>query len=95
MADVAKALGLPVILVCGIRLGCLNHSLLTFAAIESTGCQCAGWIANLLSVADSVSQQNIDYLINSLPPPYLGTMPYFDNNPLMAQKAHLNIDLSL
>jgi dethiobiotin synthetase len=46
MQDVAQALGLPVILVVGIRLGCLSHALLTVEAIRRSGLPLAGWIAN-------------------------------------------------
>lgn len=46
MADVALRLGLPVLLVVGLRLGCLNHALLTQQAIEKSGAKLAGWIAN-------------------------------------------------
>jgi dethiobiotin synthetase len=46
MQDVAQALGLPVVLVVGLRLGCLNHALLTAMAIEKSGLPLAGWIAN-------------------------------------------------
>jgi dethiobiotin synthetase len=46
MADVALALGLPVLLVVGLRLGCLNHSLLSKRAIEASGAKFAGWIGN-------------------------------------------------
>jgi dethiobiotin synthetase len=46
LADLAVALGLPVILVVGLRLGCLNHALLTHAAIQTSGARFAGWIAN-------------------------------------------------
>ena len=46
MADVALALGLPVIMVVGVTLGCINHALLTAAAVQSAGLRLAGWIAN-------------------------------------------------
>jgi dethiobiotin synthetase len=46
MADIAIALGLPVLLVVGLRLGCLNHALLTAGAIEANGLKLAGWIGN-------------------------------------------------
>lgn len=46
MADVARALTLPVVLVVGLRLGCLNHAQLTARAIESSGLKLAGWVAN-------------------------------------------------
>lgn len=46
MADVAVRLGLPVLLVVGVRLGCLNHTLLTAEAVARDGCGLAGWVAN-------------------------------------------------
>jgi dethiobiotin synthetase len=46
MADVARALGLPVVLVVGMRLGCLNHAVLTARAIQASGLTLAAWIAN-------------------------------------------------
>ncbi|KPJ90206.1 MAG: hypothetical protein AMJ53_14510 [Gammaproteobacteria bacterium SG8_11] len=93
MADVAKALKLPVILVSGIRLGCLNHTLLSIDAIRAKGCHIAGWIANLLGENNSVSQQNIEYLKNSLPEPCLGTLPYFGENRVISGKTALDIQL--
>ncbi len=78
MADVARALDLPVILVSGIRLGCLNHTLLTYAAIKASGCRCAGWIANLLSDSDWALDQNIAYLKQALPVPNFGVVSYQD-----------------
>jgi dethiobiotin synthetase len=81
MADVAKALNLPVIVVSGIRLGCLNHTLLTQAAIQASGCQIAGWIANLLNENHPVLEQNIQYLKSTLPISYLGTLPNAGDNP--------------
>ena len=53
MADVAEKLALPVILVVGLRLGCLNHALLTREAIRSSGLPFAGWIANKMHVGDA------------------------------------------
>ena len=47
--DLAQALELPVLLVCGIRLGCINHALLSAAAITADGCRLLGWVANDLS----------------------------------------------
>jgi dethiobiotin synthetase len=46
MADLARELGLPVLLVVGLRLGCISHALLTVAAIERSGLPLAGWVAN-------------------------------------------------
>jgi dethiobiotin synthetase len=91
MADVAKALDLPVILVSGIRLGCLNHTLLTQAAIRASGCQTAGWIANLLSESQPILEQNIHYLKSALTMAYLGTLPYAGKNPDNSVAASLDI----
>lgn len=91
MADVAKALNLPVILVAGIRLGCLNHTLLSQAAIQASGCQSAGWIANLLCESDPVLEQNINYLKRVLTMAYLGTLPYAGEEPDNSLTASLDI----
>ena len=62
MADVAQALGLPVILVVGMRLGCLNHALLTREALHARGIKFAGWIANKLTSEMPLAAENIDTL---------------------------------
>jgi len=73
MADVARVLDLPVILVVGMRLGCLNHALLTQSAIASSGCQLVAWVANRMD--DSVQESYVDALIDSLGVPCLGILP--------------------
>jgi dethiobiotin synthetase len=80
MADVARALDLPIILVVGIRLGCLNHALLTYENIIHKTCTAGGWIANMLGEDNPVAAQNIDYLKQALPVPYLGTLAYLPGN---------------
>ena len=59
-ADMARELDIPVILVVGMRLGCINHALLTAAAIEAHQLECAGWIANVLDETMPALQENID-----------------------------------
>ena len=76
MADVAKHLQLPVILVVGMRLGCLNHALLTFEAIVRDGLPVAGWVANCVDADMPVLQENIDSLRQRLPVPCLGVVPF-------------------
>ncbi|BAW79975.1 dethiobiotin synthase [Candidatus Nitrosoglobus terrae] len=76
MADVAVLLRLPVVLVVGIRLGCLNHALLTAAAIQHTNLPLLGWIANQISPNLDWAQENIQALCERLPAPLLGTIPY-------------------
>jgi len=76
MADLAKNLQLPVIMVVGVRLGCLNHALLTFEAIVRDGLAVAGWVANCIDVDMSALQENIESLKMRLPVPCLGVVPF-------------------
>lgn len=76
--DLAYALGLPVILVVAIRLGCINHAKLTYQAIRHTGLPCAGWIANCIDPEMLCRNENIDTLKMALPAPLLGVLPYQD-----------------
>jgi dethiobiotin synthetase len=81
VASLARELGLPVILVVGLRLGCINHALLTADAIVASGCVFAGWIANHLSSEFPRSEQNIATLKVSLGAPLLGTVRYAGPEP--------------
>jgi dethiobiotin synthetase len=62
MAEVAQTLALPVILVVGLRLGCLNHALLTREALRARGMVFAGWVANKLANEMPLANANIDTL---------------------------------
>ena len=62
MSDWVAQKGLPVVLVVGIKLGCLNHALLTALAIRQSGCQMIGWIANFLEGETETARQNAQYL---------------------------------
>ncbi len=75
LADVAIALQLPVIVVVAVRLGCINHALLTVEAIERDGLQVAGWVANLLEPQMPHLEENIATLAARLPAPCLGRVP--------------------
>jgi dethiobiotin synthetase len=76
VADLAKALGLPVIMVVGLRLGCINHARLTAEVIRSSGCELVGWIANRLE-AEMVEQGAVvATLEGQLEAPLLGVLPY-------------------
>jgi len=74
-ADLAKRLDLPVILIVGMRLGCLNHALLTQQAIEASGLRLAGWIANRIDPAMSRFEENLDALKSRIAAPLLGIIP--------------------
>ncbi len=75
-ADLAKLLGLPVLLVIGIRLGCLNHALLTRHFIRNCGLRCAGWVANCNLPEMPYRDQNIHALEQRLDSPLLGVVPF-------------------
>jgi len=76
MADLARALRLPVVLVVGLRLGCLNHALLTAQAIEHSGLRLAGWIANLLQSRFDRAAENIETLKGRLAAPLLDIVAF-------------------
>ncbi len=74
-ADLAQQLNLPVIVVVGMRLGCINHSLLTVRAIADYQLECAGWVANVLDDKMPALQENIDSLRERIAAPLLGVIP--------------------
>lgn len=76
LADLAVQLQLPVILVVGMRLGCLNHALLTAQAIAGSGLVLAGWVANPLQPPMAELAANLDYLQQQLPAPLLATLSW-------------------
>jgi dethiobiotin synthetase len=76
MADVARAMRLPVILVVGLRLGCLNHALLTASAIQRESVPVAGWIANQIDPAMTHVDENIAALRERIEAPLLARFPY-------------------
>ncbi|MCK0505811.1 dethiobiotin synthase [Aromatoleum anaerobium] len=75
-ADMARELGLPVILVVGMRLGCINHALLTVEAIAARGLTLAGWIANRIDPAMLRVDENLEALRRRIPAPLLGVVPH-------------------
>lgn len=82
--ELIRQLDIPVILVVGLRLGCLNHALLTAAAIEKEGLQFAGWIGNRVDLAFQASAENIQTLNDRLNAPCLGILP---NDPMASASA--------
>ena len=92
MADLAAAIACPVVLVVGMRLGCINHALLSADAIQNTGLRLAGWIANLVDADMAVVDENIATLEQRLHVPRIGTLPWGD--PEVANK-FLDLDILL
>jgi len=78
ISDLAKVLGLPVILVVGLRLGCINHALLTVAALEQKGLILAGWIANQIDPQFSMFNQNVATLKMRIDAPCLSVVMWQD-----------------
>ena len=76
MGDLAKCLQLPMILVVGMRLGCLNHALLTVEAIQSRGLTLAGWVANHIDPDMLCVEENLASLRQRIPAPCLGVLPW-------------------
>lgn len=76
VADMAARLGLPVILTVGLRLGCLNHALLSASAIRYCGAELAGWVGNRIDPELLCANENIDTLKSRLPAACLGILPY-------------------
>ncbi|GGY15514.1 dethiobiotin synthase [Paludibacterium paludis] len=76
MEDLARALDLPVILVVGMRLGCINHALLTAAAIRASGAILAGWVANRIVPDQPAYGENMAMLRNRLDAPLLMELPF-------------------
>ncbi|MDR1660810.1 MAG: dethiobiotin synthase, partial [Azoarcus sp.] len=75
-SSIARELGLPVILVTGLRLGCINHALLTAEAIAARDLSLAGWIANAIEPDMPHQRRNIDALRQRIDAPLLGELPH-------------------
>lgn len=93
-ADLAVAFGLPVILVIGLRLGCLSHALLTAEAIERRGLTLAGWIGNHIDPAMQRQSANVIALTLRLKAPCLGLLPFDASRDARRAGGHLNLGLS-
>lgn len=93
LSDVAQGLGLPVILVVGVRLGCISHALLTAEAIAQDGLQLAGWVANIIDPKTSRLEENLATLAERLPAPCLGRVPKLKSPTAEAVAQYLQLDL--
>lgn len=93
LSDLAIALKLPVILVVGVRLGCINHALLSAEAIARDGLQLAGWVANVIEPRTSRLEENLASLAERLPAPCLGRVPKLKQASADAVAEYLQLDL--
>lgn len=80
-ADLAVNLNAPIILVVGIKLGCLNHAILTYQAIINSKLKIHGWIANYLDEQALYRKENLAYLKNNIAAPLLGSIDYISSYP--------------
>ena len=95
LADLAIALGEPVIMVVGLRLGCINHALLTAEAIAADGLTLAGWVANQVDPQMDRQQHNLDTLKALMPAPLLGVVPRLAPLSMERVAEHLQLDALL
>jgi dethiobiotin synthetase len=92
-ADLARRLALPVVLVVGMRLGCLNHALLTRRAIAEHGLACAGWVANCMQPEMPFVEENILALSRRLDAPLIGRIPHLDAPVPAAAASYLKLEM--
>jgi len=90
IVDLAQALELPVILIVGLRLGCINHALLTAESIRQSGCNLVGWIANTLDEKMAEKEQTIDSIEKRIDAPLLGVVPHLSSLQAGTIAGHLN-----
>jgi dethiobiotin synthetase len=95
IADLASALSLPVILVVAIRLGCINHALLTVESIQSRGVPLAGWVANCIDPSATHIEENIQSLKLRITAPCLGVLPFAPEQSIEKRVQHLDISTLL
>jgi dethiobiotin synthetase len=89
-ADLAQQLGLPVVLVVGLRLGCINHALLTAEVIAARGLKLAGWVANLVDPNMRHVDANLEAIKARVAAPLLGCVPRLSHPSAAAAAAHLD-----
>ena len=89
MSELPKALNIPVILVVGVKLGCLNHARLTVEAIINDGVKLAGWVANRLDPEMVAYEENIETLKSLIPAPCLGEVPVLEDYSAKKVATHL------
>lgn len=90
VADMAVNMNLPVILVVGLKLGCINHARLTQRAIQAAGCRVIGWIGTQIDPKMMNVDENIETLKQYLPVQCLGIVPWLDNRDAKTVASYIN-----
>jgi dethiobiotin synthetase len=93
LSGLVQQLDLPVILVVGVKLGCINHALLTVEAMARDGVKLAGWVANQLAPDMDCYDENIATLKSLIPAPCIGEVPYLSEAAATAVVPYLQLDL--
>jgi dethiobiotin synthetase len=88
-----RELALPIIVVVGMRLGCINHALLTLRVIDECGLLCAGWVGNVLDSEMLALNENVEALQERISAPLLGIIPYQPS--VDASRVAAMLDISL
>lgn len=91
VADLVQAMHLPVILVVGMRLGCINHTLLTIENIRHRGIPLIGWVANVIEPNMLYLQENIEALAQRIPVPLLDVIDFINQAETIEAQPRLNI----
>jgi dethiobiotin synthetase len=92
VSDLPRELGLPVVMVTGLRLGCINHSLLTAESIRAGGNRLVGWIANQVDPDMRVREENLATLAALIDAPFLGLVPWMAAPETRQVAARLSVD---
>ncbi|MBD3670315.1 MAG: dethiobiotin synthase [Gammaproteobacteria bacterium] len=93
LTELVDELQIPVILVVGMKLGCINHALLTIEQIERDSLPVTGWIANVLDPGMARLEENIDALSTRIPYPLLGVIPHDADASPVSLCSNLNITI--
>ncbi len=93
IVDLVQALSLPVILVVGLKLGCINHSILTAEAIKADGLNLLGWISNHLYKDYMYAEETIITLKKYLPCPQIADLPYLDDFQIIKPMEKINLSV--
>ncbi|WP_299789890.1 dethiobiotin synthase [uncultured Shewanella sp.] len=91
LSEVVQQLSVPVILVVGVKLGCLNHAVLTQEAIQADGLEIAGWVANIVDGDTACLEENLDSLHSLMSAPCLGVVPNLQESSVETAAAYLDI----
>ncbi len=91
--DLVESLQIPVVLVVGMRLGCLNHARLTAEALRARGLPFAGWVANRIDSGMTCFDENLDTLRTMLPAPLIAVIPFAPDD--ASASGAINVDLLL